>query len=259
MEMFMSVLDKEKKRASHSNEQNHIDRMENFLILRKNNLKMQLIAVMGTLVMITALSIYFYFVKDANYINKNILQADIANIISNDGDLRSIKKAMSDQAHPSVYETEINKSQFYPSNISLSVVLDDIRVDFFREVTKESKLPKLDAIIKEFEETNPFDKLQIGQKDFFENIRIKTEGEGYLKISNDVNNIVEELYQKNQLVNEYLSDSKLSFWISILAVIISIIIGIIQIKSNKHREMKNTLQIILEKMSENKVDQREGK
>lgn len=96
----------------------------------------------------------------------------------------------------------------------------------------------------EHEEINPFDKLLVGQKDYFENLRIKT-GSDYKNISNDVNNLADELHQKNLLVDEYLSDSKMSFWISIFAVFLSLAIGGYQIFTGRPEALKKLLLSLL--------------
>jgi len=121
-------------------------------------------------------------------------------------------------------------------DVPLSVVLSDIRVNAFRE-GKKDLLPTIEPIIREYDEVNPFDKLQVGQKDYFENIRIKS-GEKYPDIVNDINNLVDELHEKNMLVDEYLGDSKMSFWISIIAVALSLLIGGYQIFTGRPEAMK---------------------
>lgn len=144
-------------------------------------------------------SIMMLFLEDGKYIDKNILQKDISLIISNDGDLRAIKQAFANQPKISDFKMILSsKAEYYPKTIALSSVLDDVRVSAFINNEKEL-LPKLESIMNEYEEINPFDKLQIGQKDYFENIRIKTD-ENYPKIRNDINNLVDELHQKNLLV-----------------------------------------------------------
>lgn len=180
------------------------------------------------------------FLEDGKYIDKEKAQKDISTIIVNGGDLRAIKQALINQSKISEFKLIFSlKEAYYPRNIALSSVLEDVRVEAFRSNNKEL-LPKLEPIILEYEEINPFDKLQVGQKDYFENLRIKT-GEEYKNISNDVNNLVEELHQKNLLVDEYLSDSKMSFWISIFAVFLSIAIGGYQIFTGRPEALKRLL------------------
>lgn len=187
------------------------------------------------LAMMTSLSLLL--LEDKKYIDKEVLQSDISTIISNDGDLDAVKQAFLTQ--PLVSQIKIlfsSKSPYYENEVPLSSVLSDVRVNAFRIDSKEI-LSKLDPIMLEYEEINPFDKLQVGQKDYFENIRIKS-GVEYLKFSNDVNNLADELHRQNMLVNEYLSDSKMAFWISIIAVLLSLLIGGYQIISSRPAAMK---------------------
>lgn len=190
-------------------------------------------------------SLMSIYLMEGSFIDKKILQEDISNIVKNDGDLRAIKQALITQ--PKVSDLKIlfsPQENHYRGGVALSIVLDDVRLSAYRTGDK-SILPKLEPIILEYEETNPFDKLQTGQKDYFENIRIKT-GIEYPKISNDINNLADELFQKNQLVNEYLSDSKMSFWISVTALFLSLLIGGYQIFSSRPEAMRRMLLGILD-------------
>ena len=182
-------------------------------------------------------SLSFLLIDNQRYIEKQSLQDDLKSIISNGGDLNSIKQAFTSQPQASQIKAIISsKSSYYEAGIPLSTVLNDLRVNAFRSNDKDI-LPLLEPILSEYEEINPFDKLQTNQKDYFENVRIKTKAT-YLDISNDINNIADELHQKNLLVEEYLGDSKLSFWISIIAVFLSLLIGGYQIFSARPEATK---------------------
>lgn len=189
-------------------------------------------------------------VEEGRYIDKATMQKNLATVITNGGDLRAIKQSFSNQ--PAISEVRLiftSKSSYYPKSIALSSVLDDVRVQAFLNNQKDL-LPKLDVLINEYEEINPFDKLQVGQKDYFENIRIKTE-DSYPKIKNDINNLVDELHQKNLLVNEYLSDSKMSFWTSIFAVFLSLVIGGYQIYTGRPEALRKAIIGLVDMPTEN--------
>jgi hypothetical protein len=179
-------------------------------------------------------------IEENKFIEKFVLQKDIETIISNGGDLGAIKQALQTQSAVSSLKIIFsNKADYYGVDVPLSIVLSDIRVNAFRAGKKEI-LPVIEPIISEYEEINPFDKLQVGQKDYFENIRIKA-GDKYSDIVNDVNNLADELHVKNMLVDEYLGDSKMSFWISIIAVVLSLLIGAYQIFTGRPEVMKKLL------------------
>lgn len=206
--------------------------------MERENRKRRLIFSFLFLPLLSVMSaLSFLLIDDQKYIEKQTIQDDLKSIISNGGDLDAIKQAFISQ--PSVSQAKLiftSKSSYYDAGTPLSVVLNDLRVNAFRSNDKDI-LPMLNPILSEYEEINPFDKLQVSQKDYFENIRIKTDAE-YMKISNDINNIADELHQKNILVEEYLGDSKTSFWISIIAVILSLLIGGYQIFSARPEAMK---------------------
>ena len=113
-------------------------------------------------------------------------------------------------------------------------------------------LCSLKDIIKENEETNPFDKLEENQRYSFENIRLKTDS-NYIKIQSDIIRITEELDSKNQLVNKYLNKSEISFNLSILAIIITSLLSVYQIYQN-YSSAKNLQKVIADILEKSKDD-----
>lgn len=165
--------------------------------------------------------------------DEKLIQSDIIAILSNGGDLRAVKQAYSqrDLLSESIFSTiSGGRKESYAINTPLSVVLDDIRVQIFRgkdDFDKEMMTP-LDKIIEEYEQTNPFDKLQIGQKDYFENIRVKSSS-NYENLSNDLNHIADQLFSQNQLADKYLDEATQSSYISMFAVAMAVLLGGFQI------------------------------
>jgi hypothetical protein len=204
---------------------------------------------------LTLIAFSFASPSSAPKIDKKITRSEVSKIITNDGDLRAVKYALSYQPHiPSIKTIFSSDSDYYPANVALSTVLDDIRHEAFLSGDK-TLIPQLIKITSEHEEINPFDNLQASQRDYFENIRIKT-SDSYSKISNDVNNIADELSQKNQLVSEYLADSKMSFWISITALLLSVIIGSYQIFMSRPAALKKLfIEILTPKQTSSTSDE----
>ncbi len=202
----------------------------------------QIIAFMlffcGLLAVMGAYLEYTFNDNIARYDKKNTIE-DVSLIIKNGGDLKAVKHAISNQDPLNKYLYLFHRVAYYSANHSISFVLEDIRVQILIDSSQETQaiLPKLNSIIKDHLEISPFDNLSSGQKDFFENIRIKT-GENYHMISNDVNNLAVELHQKNLLVKEYLADSKKSFVISIVALIFSVLIGGFQIYNSRSAALR---------------------
>ena len=113
-----------------------------------------------------------------------------------------------------------------------------------------------DNLIRVIEENNyhnPFDNLNDSQIYYFENIKDKT-GEEYEIIQADIVKIADELYNKNQLVDRYLARSTTSFWISISALIFTIVLSLFQIFQNA-RTIKRI--ILKEMLDQTKHDMRE--
>lgn len=198
----------------------------------------QLLLLIFLLFALIMLIPFLYFVnkkmEDGIFYHKDLVQQELKLVINNGGGLDVIKHAVSN--FPLVSEFTVLFSSldgYYSPRTPLAVILNDLRLEAFKADDKSMRL-LLDALISEHEEVNPFEGLPVGQKDRFENVRVKA-GDDYLRISGDVNGIAEELRQKNLLVEDYLSDSKMSFWISIIAVVISLGIGGYQIFSARQK------------------------
>lgn len=196
------------------------------------------LAAIASMVVAVMVNLLFsmYLVEGGKYINKTDLQSTLSAVISNGGGLDVIRHAVI--VSPSASQAQLilsSADRYYPPGTPLSLVLDDLRLNAYAKGDK-TILPELIELIEEYEAVNPFDSLPAGQKDRFENVRVKS-GDAYSNISADVNSIAEELSQKNLLVGDYLADSKMSFWISILAVFISVLIGGYQIFSARQEAM----------------------
>jgi hypothetical protein len=157
---------------------------------------------------------------------------EIENAINNGAKLDVVKQIYNNRE---VEEPQFVKyliyghKNFYSEPTSLSTILSDIKVDCYRTVPIDSIfIERLGCIIIEHNEINPFDKLENNQKFLFENIRQKL-NDNYSLIQDDLNRIADEMNNKNILVGDYLAKSTLSFWISIGAVGITVILGIWQI------------------------------
>ncbi|MGR3809623.1 hypothetical protein [Jiulongibacter sp. NS-SX5] len=143
----------------------------------------------------------------------------------------------------------LSSDKFYQKNIALSSVLEEIRSDFFindRESSYSNNfeplssddlfLSKIDKILEEQDQKDPFDNLDDNQKFHFENVRIKL-GNEYKTVQPEIERIVEELSNKNSLVSEYLNKSEQSYWISIIAILISISFSVYQIIQSRPKKM----------------------
>ncbi|MGF1718318.1 hypothetical protein L4D08_26040 [Photobacterium chitinilyticum] len=169
---------------------------------------------------------YFFLSDDELYINKESVKSDISQMIINDADLDSIKHHFnsSDKVEWGfIFGWSNNKHDYYVSSIPLLTILKDIKSDtYLAKSIDKNKQGKVSKVIKEYQQRNPFDGLEQVQKDQFNNIRIKLD-ENFDVVKQEVYKLSEDLNQKNLLVNQYLSDSKTSLYVSIASLIFALI------------------------------------
>ena len=149
------------------------------------------------------------------------------------------------------------RKNYYTDDYPLSGILNDLLVDYLQNTNAKDSLyhRRLCNIIAENEKQNPFDNLEDNQKYSFENIQEKLDSM-YSLITPDVLKIAEELNGKNQLVNKYLNKSDISFYITIVALIFTIVFSGIQIYQNFNTNKKSQELFIQNK---NKSEQNEDR
>ena len=118
----------------------------------------------------------------------------------------------------------IDDTQYYEKPIILKNVLIELRdKEYIKSNSNQKTIGKLENYIKELSKVSLIDRLLINQKDHFYNIKDKLSDEKYTLIKLDIEKIIEELDLKNKLTDKYLANSDLSYNISILSLILSII------------------------------------
>lgn len=184
-----------------------------------------------------------------SYFSKTIKE-DIKKIVSNNGDLNTIKHVYNsrDIKKKKITDFFIKKqNEYYPATTTLNEILNDLKAEYFIVENNDSKyLNSLNEIIEFHNQVNPFDKLVTNQKFAFENIRNKLDT-NYVDIQEDLNRIADELNSKNLLVDRYLEKSNLSYWISVIALALTIILSTIQIYQNRNQRIGNLLKSIIHK------------
>lgn len=211
-----------------------------------------LISVIMTSVLLFSTLILFndIIMAPKSFFYKDATQTKILTALGNGADLNTIKHIYNNmEVNESNLPTSLgSKKNIYPSDIPLSIVLSDTKANLFLKDKPPDSIivVKLNHIIAQYDQSNPFDKLDNYQKDYFENVRVKL-GNSYPTISNDMNKISDDLYNKNQLVGEYLRDSRTSFWLSIAALLLSLSIGIYQIVQNRNMIYKIEPELFLDK------------
>lgn len=185
------------------------------------------------------------------YVEKAPIKEKMRNTIKNGGMLSSIKHIYNTRNVENVLfinPLSDKRQQYYLEDYPLSGILNDLLVDYLQDSKNRDSIyyVSLYHIIKENEKQNPFENLEDNQKYSFENIQIKLDS-AYAKIVPDVIKIAEELNNKNQLVNKYLNKSDISFYMSIAALVITIVFSAFQIYQNN--STSKVLRIFLMKFS----------
>ena len=189
-------------------------------------------------------------------VEKTRIQASISQVIKNGASLDIVKDVYADRiiTHRMI-ATDDGQEFYYSYDTPLSKILSDLRKDYYSSqqyVSSDSLyLSHLNEIIDENLSLNPFDGLEEPQIQYFKNLKDHI-GDGYDTVQEDVNKIARELENKNKLVSHYLNRSGTSYWLSIIALAISLIVGVIQIRQGCSSSKKSDT--ILDKIEEIKAN-----
>ena len=196
--------------------------------------------------LIAVVIMFFWGTGDAlpdTFFSKNI-KNDIKTVIENGADINTVKHIYNSRTikNSNLFDRfKGTEESFYSGNTALSQILNDLEVDYYLSKSTDSIYPRtLKRIIETYNQINPFDKLEPNQKFAFENIRTKLD-KNYILIQDDFNRISDELDNKNQLVNKYLQKSNISYWISITALVLTIILSSVQIYQNRYNKRLNDI------------------
>ncbi|MEM9831175.1 MAG: hypothetical protein AAF944_11095 [Bacteroidota bacterium] len=190
-----------------------------------------------------------------DYFSKSI-KKDISFSINNNANIDVVKNIYENREikSPNLIKDIFNKveEEYYLEGTPLSKILDDLKTDYYLNDSVDTLyLRKLTQIISTHSQTNPFDKLDDNQKNDFENIRAKLEHD-YSRVQSDLVRIADELYNRNNLVTTYLDKSTLSYWISIIALFMTILLSFYQIYQNRTNRISKLLK---EAMKEEEIEE----
>lgn len=186
--------------------------------------------------------VYLIIIWREEYINKEGIQDEMSNVIRNGGsidEIRHIFDTRSTSKMPITGPFTDFGDNNYSQSVSLSTILSDLLVKYYKEKTTASDsnyLERLQNIVTDYNAVHPFDGLEENQKYYLENIRQKLDS-NYIFIQEDIVKVGDELDRKNQLVNKYLDKSEISFNISIFALFLTILFSVWQLIQN-HRTGK---------------------
>lgn len=109
------------------------------------------------------------------------------------------------------------------STVSILEVLQDTKISERMTDSPDTELiARIDTIINESAELNPFGNLEENQRYLFEAVRYKS-GTDYDSIEEDMNKIAAELRAKNIAVSDYLGNATLSLGLSLAALVLTIL------------------------------------
>lgn len=169
--------------------------------------------------------------EGSKFIDRTDLLLKIEKVISKGASLDDVKQIYQNRKHirRNIFSFGKGKSAQYVEPISLSTVLKDLKSELYlRENVDKNLANSIKKILDNHEKTNPFDKLESGQKLYFEVIQSKL-GDNYSLIQENINRIVDQLVNKNQLVTEYFKDATFSFRLSVFALVLGALAFIPQV------------------------------
>jgi hypothetical protein len=219
--------------------------------------------ILSLVILLSSVVVLFTIIENNeipdSYFSKSI-KSDIKKVVENDGDLLTIKhiyntREIKKKKLPDFFTNK--QTDYYPESTSLNEILNDLKVEYYTsDKRKDSYLNQLNEIINLHNQINPFDKLETNQKFAFENIRDKLDS-NYVDIQEELNRIADEMNSKNLLVDKYLEKSNLSYWISVIALVLTIILSTIQIYQNRNQRVGNLLRNILKNQKDENSDKSE--
>lgn len=189
--------------------------------------------------------ISYKFLWTEEYIDKDVIQRNMSKVISNGGSIDEVKhlyESTKTEKMPVIGNYAEFRESHYKSDVSLSYILADLLVKYYQNdslISDSVYIDQLRCIVTDYNIVHPFDALDESQRYYLENIRQKLDSD-YNIIQEDLVKLGDDLDRKNVLVNTYLNKSETSFWISIFAVVITILLSAWQIyqghRSNKQMD-----------------------
>ncbi len=193
------------------------------------------------LIWLCVLFIIFTRILDSDstqkFISKNAILPPMSKVIKNGGSIDEVKHIFNSKTlvnEPFFGANREFKESHYQGDVALSYILSDLLVEYYqKDQFKEDSLyvTRLYNIIEEYNTIHPYDGLEENQRYYLENIRQKLDS-NYRLIQEDIIQLGDELDRKNLLVNKYLAKSETSYVISIIALALTIILSLWQIRQN---------------------------
>lgn len=226
--------------------------LEQQLVYRSFNRRRHILIVFTMLISILSLvwALLLFLNGDDQWGNKRFskqeIQSKLITTIKNGGSLETVKHIYAARQHEPYSIIDMFRSTsdtYYYEPTSLSFILRDIQANSYQTSLYKDSIfvNNLEIVIQDHERKYPFDGLEDSQKTIFENILVKLNN-NYDVVQQDVSKLANEIKNQNQLVYTYLNKSTKSYFISIAALIITIVASIYQIiQTNKTNNMIKSL------------------
>ncbi len=193
------------------------------------------------------------------YVKKKDIQESLCKIIHNGGTIDEVKQVYNNRKIVKSVMLFSNSNLLdsnYTVDTPLSSILADLLVKHYKQDSMHADsiyVTSLRNMISTYKTIHPFDGLEENQRYYFENIRLKLDS-NYNYIQDDLVKLGDELDRKNLLVTKYLNKSETSFWISIIAVFITVILSLWQIiQGNTTKKQMETFFSELENLNKQKT------
>lgn len=215
-------------------------------------IRLSLVASIGVL----TLSIFMLIYQSSDkYIGKDELQLDVINALNKNIPLDDLKMVY--RKRSSVYSSSlwpiVKPHLFYEkSSLTLIMVLEDIKSKILVKASDLSdvdikQLETISSMTAEYNKVNPFDGLDEQDIRDFKNISSNLPDNLYAEINDEILSLTSSLKVKNNLINQYLTSSNLSLYISLSAFIFSVFVTIWQLLSSRRSTQK---QLVAEAIKE---------
>ena len=197
-----------------------------------------------------------------NYVPKKVLIKELVPLVENGADVESFQQAvlsLSDYKqvkdsvrmhYNSYFRTFSIDDEGVRTVVTLDKVLRFLKNEHLKSVPllmNDPFLKRIDSLISDNNYLNPFASLDKNQSYYLKNVKDNLGG-NYSLISSDIENVVDELIEKNKIQDEYLLKARLSYRNSIIAMSIASVSFLLSVVFSIRNSKKN--QRVIESLSE---------
>jgi hypothetical protein len=170
--------------------------------------------------------------ENGGYADRDEIHLELIAQIQNDADLSSVVRAFESRHHVTFVRHFLGDSQdFYPPDTLFPDVLEDIRMlstsmdgTLKKQIDNPEKFRSdIKDLVKDYRQTEPFADLDEEERNVFKLLRANIGEERYPKVHPQVESIVRSLKSRDMTIKRYLVDASKGYYISIVALLFTII------------------------------------